>query len=108
MDDVVTASVTHKGPPNYLVWIIVFTTNSFFEEGIYVGYLYKRLERYNRGIFLVVTTALRIIIHLYQGLGNVVMHAMVAVIFGTYYIGYRKLAPLIIVHTILNLITLFR
>jgi membrane protease YdiL (CAAX protease family) len=97
--------VPHK---NYLIWGVMLVINSIFEEFIYVGYLFKKLERHNRGLFILLSATLRIIIHLYQGLLAIIPHFIMGLIFGTYYSKYRQLTTLIIAHTLMNLLVLWR
>jgi uncharacterized protein len=97
--------IPHK---NYMLWGLMFVINSIFEEFIYVGYLFKKLERHNRGLFILLSATLRVIIHLYQGLLAIIPHFIMGLIFGTYYSKYRQLTALIIAHTLFNLLVLWR
>jgi membrane protease YdiL (CAAX protease family) len=96
-------AVTLVNSQSYFVMTLILIINSFFEEVIYVGYLFKRLEKYNKGIFLIVSTAFRVVIHLYQGFFYLAQHIVTSLIIGTYYTKYRQLSPLIIAHGLWNL-----
>lgn len=97
--------VPHK---NYFIWGLVLVINSFFEEFIYVGYLFKKLGNQNKGLFIILSSTLRVIIHLYQGLFAIIPHLITGLIFGTYYTKHRQLTTLIIAHGLFNLLVLWR
>lgn len=97
--------VPHK---NYLIWGVTLVINSIFEEFIYVGYLFKKLERYNRGLFIFLSATMRVVIHLYQGFLAIIPHFITGLVFATYYSKYRQLITLIIAHTLFNLLVLWR
>lgn len=101
-------SVKYERHKNYLIWGLILVINSFFEEFIYVGYLFKKLESHNRGLFIVISSALRTIIHLYQGVLAIIPHLITGLVFGTYYSKYRQLTTLIIAHGLWNLLILWR
>jgi membrane protease YdiL (CAAX protease family) len=93
---------------NYLIWVFTLVINSIFEEFIYVGYLFRKLEHYNRTLCVLLSATLRIVIHLYQGLFAVIPHFITGLAFGAYFSKYRQLTTLILAHTLSNLIALWR
>ncbi len=94
---------THK---TYWLWSLMLIINSFFEEFIYVGYLSRKLEKYHRGVFILVSSVLRVIIHLYQGVMAILVHFTMGLVFATTYTKYQRLMMLVIAHTLWNLLVL--
>lgn len=88
------------------VLILAALKNAVLEEVIVVGYLVTRLEQLRwRAVAIVAASALlRGSYHLYQGpamaLGNVVM----GVVFSVWFLRTRRVGPLILAHTILDVV----
>lgn len=93
---------------NYLVWGLLLLINSIFEEFIYNGYLYKKLKNSNKGMFLIISSTLRVTIHLYQGVIGIISTLIAGLTFGAYYTRYRLLTSLIIAHGLWNLLMFWR
>jgi membrane protease YdiL (CAAX protease family) len=97
--------VYHK---NYFIWGLILVINSVFEEFIYVGYLSRKLEAQNKGLFVIVSATMRTVIHLYQGIFAIIPHFITGLVFAAYYTKFRQLTVLIIAHALLNLLILWR
>ncbi|WP_439427075.1 CPBP family intramembrane glutamic endopeptidase [Micromonospora sp. LA-10] len=87
------------------VLILAAVQNAVLEEVIVVGYLITRLRQLNWRIGAVLATSalLRGSYHLYQGFGAFVGNAVMGVIFGLFYLRTRRVAPLIVAHTLLDI-----
>lgn len=86
------------------VLILAALKNGLIEEVVVVGYLTERLQEKQWGpIAIVVTSALiRGSYHLYQGWGPFAANALMGVLFALFYLRYRRVAPLVITHTLLD------
>lgn len=76
------------------------------EEVIVVGYLFERLRRLGWGTWTIIlsTALLRGTYHLYQGFGAFVGNIAMGVLFGWLYHRYGRLLPLIIAHTLIDVV----
>lgn len=76
------------------------------EEVIVVGYLFERLRRLGCGTWTIIlsTALLRGTYHLYQGFGAFVGNIAMGVLFGWLYHRYGRLLPLIIAHTLIDVV----
>ena len=74
------------------------------EEVIVVGYLVTRLRQTGWGIAATVafSSLLRGSYHLYQGFGGFLGNAIMGVVFALFFLRFRRLWPLIIAHTLLD------
>lgn len=79
--------------------------NSLLEEVVMVGYLFTRLSQLEwRAPAIVLTSALiRGTYHLYQGWGGFVGNLIMGLIFGLIYLRWRRVAPLVVAHTLLDI-----
>jgi uncharacterized protein len=81
--------------------------NAISEEVIVVGYFTTRLRelgwRDNRAIGA--SALLRGSYHLYQGVGGFVGNAIMGVVFASFYKRYGRVTPLIIAHSILDVVS---
>jgi membrane protease YdiL (CAAX protease family) len=89
------------------VLILQAAKNAVLEEVIVVGYLLTRLQRFGWRIPAVIATSalLRGSYHLYQGFGPFVGNAIMGVIFAEWYRRGGRLLPLIIAHTVLDVVS---
>lgn len=89
------------------VLILQAAKNAVLEEVIVVGYLVTRLQRLGWRIPAVIAASalLRGSYHLYQGFGPFVGNAIMGVIFAEWYRRGGRLMPLIIAHTILDVVS---
>ncbi len=88
------------------VLILAAAGNGVLEEVIVVGYLLTRLPQVGWGVAAAVTFSalLRGTYHLYQGFGGFVGNAIMGVIFALFYLRFKRLWPLIIAHTVLDVV----
>jgi membrane protease YdiL (CAAX protease family) len=102
--DVAAANLTEwwAGP----VLVLLAFGNGLLEEVVVVGYLVTRLRQTGWGVAAAVTfsAVLRGTYHLYQGFGAFVGNAIMGVVFTLFYLRFRRLWPLVIAHTILDVI----
>jgi len=77
------------------------------EELVVVGYLLNRLRELGWPAWraLVASAILRGSYHLYQGFGGFVGNAVMGLIFGYFYQRTRRVLPLIVAHTILDVVS---
>ena len=89
------------------VLVLSAAQNGILEEVVVVGYLLSRLEKL--GVNPVAAVAISAVIrgsyHLYQGIGAFFGNAAMGVIFGIFYYRYRRVAPLIVAHTLIDAVT---
>ena len=88
------------------VLVLAAAQNAVLEEIIMVGYLFTRWREAGRGpVAIVLTSALiRGTYHLYQGFGGFVGNLAMGVIFGLLYVRVRRVAPLVVAHTLLDVV----
>jgi membrane protease YdiL (CAAX protease family) len=86
------------------VLILAAAQNAILEEVVVVGYLMTRLEEMGWRIrnVIVASALLRGSYHLYQGFGGFVGNAVMGVIFAYFYLRTRRVLPLVIAHTLLD------
>lgn len=82
--------------------ILIVFVNSFFEEFLLIGYLFKRFEKLQPAAIILLSSIVRISFHTYQGWQNLISVFIMALIFGYYYTKEKKLWPIIIAHAIGN------
>lgn len=77
--------------------------NAFYEEIFAAGYVITALkQRFHPAVAIGVSTALRILYHLYQGWGSVLHVVPLSLIFGYWYVRTNKLWPLVVAHFALD------
>lgn len=88
------------------VLILAAAQNAVLEEVIMIGYLFRRWAQAGWGTWqIIITSALiRGTYHLYQGFGGFVGNAVMGLIFGWIYSRTRRVMPLVIAHTLLDVI----
>jgi uncharacterized protein len=82
---------------------LIIIINSIYEEVLLIGYFFKRFEKYHPAIIILISFIVLASYHTYQGWTNLPMVFTLALVFGLYYIKYKKLWPLIIAHGIGNI-----
>lgn len=89
------------------VLVLSATQNAVLEELVVVGYLLNRLRELGWPSWraLVASAILRGSYHLYQGFGGFVGNAIMGLIFGYFYQRTRRVLPLIVAHTILDVVS---
>ncbi|MEU4779465.1 CPBP family intramembrane glutamic endopeptidase [Micromonospora sp. NPDC023633] len=88
------------------VLILAAVQNSVLEEVIVVGYLVTRLRQLQWRIGAIVATSalLRGSYHLYQGFGAFLGNVVMGVVFSLFYLRTRRIMPLVVAHTLLDLV----
>lgn len=86
------------------VLILAALKNGLLEEVLVVGYLMERLEELGWRVWAIVLTSalLRAGYHLYQGWGPFLGNAIMGVVFAVFYVRRRRVMPLVIAHTLLD------
>jgi membrane protease YdiL (CAAX protease family) len=102
--DVAAANLTEwwAGP----ILVLLAFGNGLLEEVVVVGYLVTRLRQAGWGVAAAVTfsAVLRGSYHLYQGFGAFLGNAIMGVIFTLFYLRTKRLWPLVLAHTVLDVI----
>ena len=89
------------------ILVLSAAQNGILEEVIVVGYLLSRLDKLgvHPAAAIAISAVIRGSYHLYQGIGAFFGNAAMGVIFGLFYYRYRRIAPLIIAHTLIDAVT---
>lgn len=89
------------------VLVLAAIQNAVLEEVVVVGYLMTRLRQMGQRLFPIVlmSAGLRGTYHLYQGFGAFVGNAIMGVIFSLFYVRFGRVLPLVIAHTILDIVS---
>jgi membrane protease YdiL (CAAX protease family) len=87
------------------VLILSAVQNAVLEEVIVVGYLITRLRSFGMPIVRIIacSAVLRGSYHLYQGFGAFVGNAVMGVIFALFFLRAKRVMPLIVAHSILDI-----
>ena len=87
------------------VLILSAIQNAVLEEVIVVGYLVTRLQSFGWRLAAVVAASavLRGSYHLYQGFGAFVGNAVMGVVFALFFIRCKRVMPLIVAHSLLDI-----
>jgi membrane protease YdiL (CAAX protease family) len=88
------------------VLVLSALQNALLEEVVAVGYLVDRLRRLGWAVpaTVVASAALRGAYHLYQGFGPFVGNAVMGVVFTLVYLRTRRLMPLVVAHSLLDVV----
>ncbi|MEU8295689.1 CPBP family intramembrane glutamic endopeptidase [Micromonospora sp. NPDC048909] len=88
------------------VLVLAAVQNAVLEEVIVVGYLVTRLRQLHWRLGAVIATSalLRGSYHLYQGFGAFLGNAVMGVVFSLFYLRTRRVMPLIVAHTLLDVV----
>jgi len=88
------------------VLVLAAAQNAVLEEVVMVGYLFSRWGSVGWGTWrIIVTSALiRGSYHLYQGFGGFVGNVVMGVIFGWVYTRTKRVGPLVVAHTVLDVV----
>ena len=86
------------------VLVLAAVQNALLEEVIMIGYLFRRWTQAGLGIWQVIlgSALIRGSYHLYQGFGGFVGNAVMGIIFGWVYTRTRRVMPLVVAHTLLD------
>lgn len=88
------------------VLVLAAAQNAVLEEVVMVGYLFRRWGEAGWGTWRVILTsaAIRGSYHLYQGFGGFVGNLVMGVAFGWLYTRTRRVMPLVVAHTVLDVV----
>ncbi|MDM4721828.1 CPBP family intramembrane metalloprotease [Micromonospora sp. WMMA1363] len=106
----VNATLVPAGLPDlwWTVPVLVLAAgqNAVLEEVIVVGYLITRLRQlqWRLGAVIATSALLRGSYHLYQGFGAFVGNAVMGVVFSLFYLRTRRVMPLVVAHTLLDIV----
>ncbi len=89
------------------VLVLAAAQNGLLEEVVVVGYLLNRLRTIGLSVpaAVAVSALLRGSYHLYQGYGAFVGNAIMGVVFAMFFLRTRRVAPLVIAHTLLDVVS---
>jgi hypothetical protein len=76
------------------------------EEVIFLGYLFDRLRRvgWSWWAIILATAGLRAAYHAYQGVGAIIGNFVMGVVFGWCYRRWGRVMPLVITHTLIDIV----
>ncbi len=88
------------------VLILAALKNALLEEVVAVAYLVERLEELRWGVagIIAASALLRGTYHLYQGPGMAAGNVFMGVLFAWYYLRTRRVTPLVVAHTALDVV----
>jgi membrane protease YdiL (CAAX protease family) len=88
------------------VLVLSALQNALLEEVVAVGYLMERLHglRWSPVAVVAASAVLRGSYHLYQGIGPFFGNAVMGVVFAEYYRRRRRVMPLVVAHTVLDVV----
>ena len=88
------------------VLLLAALQNALLEEVVVVGYLLRRLEQMgvSARFAIGISAVLRGSYHLYQGFGGFLGNLVMGVVFGLAYRRWGRLGPLIVAHTLLDVV----
>jgi membrane protease YdiL (CAAX protease family) len=88
------------------VLILAALQNALVEEVVGLGYLLQRLQELGWPVAAAIGAhaLLRGSYHFYQGFGGFVGNAVMGVVFALFYLRFRRVMPLVIAHTLLDVV----
>jgi len=88
------------------VLVLSAVQNALLEEVVVVGYLFARLRQIGWRVpwVLVASAVLRGTYHLYQGFGGFAGNLLMGLVLGLVYLRWRRLGPLVVAHTVLDVV----
>jgi membrane protease YdiL (CAAX protease family) len=91
----------------YPVLVLDGIQNGVLEEIVVLGYLLTRFEQlgWSPVMAVAVSAALRGSYHLYQGFGGFLGNLAMGVIFGVLYLRWRRVTPMIVAHSLIDVTT---
>lgn len=80
--------------------------NAALEEVLMIGFLFTRFRQLGWQLWAVVgvSAVIRGSYHLYQGFGGFVGNLVMGVILGLVYLRWQRVAPLVVAHTLLDVV----
>ena len=105
--EVVPGYLSPSGTAEYLLAAALFTVVAISEEGVFRGYLIRRLQNLTGTAVMAVPAAALIfcIGHGYQQIGGVIATFILGVVFGAVYIWRGSLVAPIVIHFMQNAVT---
>lgn len=100
--DIITNQITTKGTENLLSIILILLLDPIQEELFLNGYLFKRLENSQPRVIILISLAIRVSYHTYQGWNSLFFTLPFGLVLTLYYSRYKKLWPVILAHVINN------
>ena len=93
--------------PEIPVLVLAAAQNAILEEVVMVGYLLTRWRQagWSPALGIVASAVIRGAYHLYQGFGGFVGNLVMGLVFGAVYTRTRRVLPLVIAHTILDIVS---
>ncbi len=87
------------------VLVLAAAQNALLEEVVMIGYLFTRWRQagWSTRTVILASALIRGSYHLYQGFGGFVGNAVMGVIFGWVYTRTRRVGPLVVAHTLLDI-----
>ncbi|WP_353951133.1 CPBP family intramembrane glutamic endopeptidase [Knoellia sp. S7-12] len=88
------------------VLILAAAQNAVLEEVVMIGYLFTRWSQagWSTSRIMLSSALIRGSYHLYQGFGGFVGNAIMGLIFGWIYTRTKRVGPLVVAHTILDVV----
>jgi membrane protease YdiL (CAAX protease family) len=88
----------------YPVLLLSALENGLLEEVLVTGYLLTRLRKLGvrPQYAIAISATLRGSYHLYQGFGGFIGNAIMGIIFGVFFLRWRRATPMIIAHTLID------
>ncbi|GAA4111929.1 type II CAAX endopeptidase family protein [Knoellia locipacati] len=88
------------------VLVLAAAQNAVLEEVLMVGYLFTRWSQagWSTSRILVSSALIRGSYHLYQGFGGFVGNAVMGLVFGWLYTRTKRVGPLVVAHTVLDVV----
>lgn len=88
------------------VLVLAAVQNAVLEEVVMIGYLYTRWLRagWSLPAVMAVSALVRGSYHLYQGFGGFVGNVVMGLVFGWVYTRTRRVAPLVVAHSLLDIV----
>jgi uncharacterized protein len=92
------------GHPELPAIMLVCAINPIAEEFLYLGVLVGTLRRQGTHLALAAAVVSRVAVHLYQGPLGILGITPGAVLFAAYYLANRRIWPVVVAHTVLDLL----
>jgi membrane protease YdiL (CAAX protease family) len=88
------------------VLVLAAAQNAVLEEVVMIGYLFTRWSQagWSTARVMVSSALIRGSYHLYQGFGGFVGNAVMGLVFGFFYTRTKRVGPLVVAHTILDVV----
>jgi membrane protease YdiL (CAAX protease family) len=104
----IAVNIVAENLPNiwwrFPVLVLSALQNGVLEEILVTGYLLTRLRQLgvHPWIAILISATLRGSYHLYQGFGGFIGNAVMGLIFGTLFLRWRRVLPIVIAHTLID------